>query len=134
MASANLKSAGIDLMISNNTPLKLLYAGGLDESKGIERFMEATERVDAPFEIHICGKGTLAETLKAMCDASRHDAVFHGLVDRDQLVELQTICHVGLNPHRIDLHSGGAWPFKVVEYLAGCGTVFCSQRDRKSVV
>ena len=112
------------------TPLKLLYAGGLDESKGIDRFLAAVELVDYPLEIHICGRGPLAVSLERRCFESRHDARFHGLVSREQLVEFQTQCHVGLNPHRTDLHEGGAWPFKVVEYLAGCGTVFCSRSGK----
>jgi glycosyltransferase involved in cell wall biosynthesis len=112
---------------SEARPIKLLYSGGLDESKGIDRFMVAIEEINYPIELHICGAGHLADDLKRYCTESRHNAFFHGLVDRGQLVELQSRCDVGLNPHRSDLHEGGSWPFKVAEYLAGCGTVFCSR-------
>ncbi len=116
--------------ISPDAPLKLLYSGGLDKSKGIDRFLKAAEQIKTPLEIHICGTGPLADEVKVLCERSRHKAIFHGLVEQNQLTSLQTHCHVGLNPHRSDLHGGGVWPFKVVEYIAGCGTVFCCRTGR----
>jgi len=116
--------------ISPDAPLKLLYSGGLDKSKGIDRFYKAAEQINTPLEIHICGTGPLADEIKVLCERSRHKTIFHGLVEQNQLIQLQTHCQVGLNPHRSDLHGGGAWPFKVAEYLAGCGTVFCCRSGK----
>ncbi|MHB9149542.1 MAG: glycosyltransferase [Thermoleophilia bacterium] len=110
----------------SNRPLRLLYAGGLDISKGIDRFLEAVELVDFPLEIHVCGHGPHDGAIRGLCSSSRHDVTFHGLVSRDELIGQMVQADVGINPHRSDLHRGGSWPFKVVEYLAACGTVFCN--------
>jgi glycosyltransferase involved in cell wall biosynthesis len=106
--------------------LRLIYAGGLDPSKGVDLFLRAVEQIDSPLEIHICGKGPLEEKIVKLCSTSRHVATFHGLVSRKELLELMVHADVGVNAHRSDLHEGGSWPFKVVEYLATCGTVFCN--------
>lgn len=111
---------------SKTASLRIIYAGGLDESKGIDRFLLAVEMIDTPLEIHVCGSGPLEQTIANLCLASRHAATFHGLVPREELVALMIRADVGINPHRSDLHGGGSWPFKVVEYLAACGTVFCN--------
>ena len=114
-------------VLEKRKSLSILYAGGLDHSKGIFRFMEAMDQIEFPLDIHICGVGSLAGSLKVMCQRSRHRSTFHGFIDRQRLADLMTSVDVGINPHRSDLHEGGTWPFKVVEYLAACGTVFCNQ-------
>ena len=111
-------------------PLRLIYAGGLDASKGIDLFLEAIEYIKTPLEIHICGRGPLEKKIVKLSLKSRHRVVFHGLVEREELISLMVQVDVGVNPHRSDLHEGGTWPFKVMEYLAACGTVFCNNSAR----
>ena len=114
-----------------NSPLKLLYCGNLDESKGVDMMMEAVELIAHPLEIHICGKGPLAEKLEQMCQNSRHSAIFHGLVSAEELIKYQISADIAVNPHRKAWHSKGeVWPFKVVEYLAACGVVISSRTGR----
>lgn len=108
-----------------NQPIKLIYAGGLDASKGIDRFIEAIDSINEPIKMVVCGIGVLDERIKELCRSSRHDIQFLGLISRDEMIKLMIWADVGINPHRNDLHNGGTWPFKVVEYLGACGTVFC---------
>jgi glycosyltransferase involved in cell wall biosynthesis len=117
----------INRVVNKKKSLKCVYAGGFDISKGIDRFLQAVQKIDRSLEIHICGKGRLKEEIKELSKSSKHEIVFHGLVRREELIQLLNECDIGLNPHRSDLHEGGSWPFKVVEYLAGCGTVFCNR-------
>jgi len=124
MVAASSQSVCTDLY--SQRPLRLIYAGGLDASKGIDLFLEAIEEIDSPLEIHVFGRGPLEKKINRLCRESRHLAIFHGLVTREELHIEMSISDVGINAHRSDLHEGGTWPFKVVEYLALCGTVFCN--------
>jgi len=112
--------------MDQRSPIKMVYSGGLDESKGISRFLIAIEHINYPLEIHICGKGPLELPLREQAKTSRHKVIFHGFLSREMLLELQVSCHIGLNPHLTTIHNGGSFPFKVVEYLAACGAAFCS--------
>lgn len=110
--------------------LKLLYCGNLDQSKGVDLLMDAVDLLDYPLEVHICGKGPLESELKRRCDQCKHPAYFHGLVSNEELILLQTSADITVNPHRISLHRGTLWPFKVVEYLACCGVVICAKTGK----
>ena len=111
--------------------LRLLYAGGLSPSKGVDILMDAVERVDHALEVHICGRGPMADEISRRCRESRHDATFHGQVPRETLVKLLASADICVNPHRTKWHSEGTlWPFKVVEYLAACGVVVSARTGR----
>jgi glycosyltransferase involved in cell wall biosynthesis len=107
--------------------LKLLYCGNLDASRGIDMFIEAMNEVEYPLEIHISGKGPLEDKILQLIKTSRHKIEFHGLVSREFLTKLQTSVDIGLNPHLSCEHGGVLWPFKIIEYIAGCGVVFCAR-------
>jgi glycosyltransferase involved in cell wall biosynthesis len=112
-------------------PLRLIYAGGLDSSKGLDRFLEALLGIShsCKVEMRICGSGPQEQLVKELCRRSGGQVEFLGLVPRSELLNQLLWADVGINPHRSDLHDGGTWPFKVVEYLATCGTVFCSKTN-----
>lgn len=73
----------------------------------------------------VCGVGLLDKRINQLCKSGRHDIQFLGLVSKYEVIKLMIWGDVGVNPHRNDLHNDGTWPFKVVEYLGTCGTVFC---------
>jgi glycosyltransferase involved in cell wall biosynthesis len=110
-------------------PIRMIYAGGLDPSKGIDRFLRAIDRIEASVDMVVCGQGVLQNEIEDLCRKSRHKVTFRGLVSRQELIELMVAADVGINPHRSDMHKGGSWPFKVIEYLGTCGTVFCSNTN-----
>jgi len=107
----------------------LVYAGGFDESKGIDRFLRALEEIGVELEMQVCGTGPQSELIRELCLSSKHNIKFRGLVDRAEMLEIFNWADVGINPHRSDMHCGGSWPFKVIEYLAIIGTVFCSRTN-----
>jgi glycosyltransferase involved in cell wall biosynthesis len=111
-------------------PLRCIYAGHLDLDKGPDLLLAAAELIDHPLEIHVCGFGPAEREIREACARSRHRAVFHGVVSREELVLLLTTADIGVSPHRTAQHRGTVWPFKIVEYLAGCGVVVCSRTGR----
>ena len=120
-----------DQVWSPSRPLRLIYAGGLDASKGLDRFLEALLGLGLPYsiEMRICGSGYQELLIKDICRRSGGQVQFLGLISRAALLDQLLWADVGINPHRSDLHNGGTWPFKVVEYLATCGTVFCNNSN-----
>jgi len=112
---------------NDGRPKRLIYAGNLDISKGVDIFMEAVELIEHPLEIHVCGKGSQENVIAQMCRKSRHKATFHGVVSRERLYELLTSADIAVNPHRLSWDKGAVWPFKVAEYLAACGVVVCAR-------
>lgn len=112
-------------------PLRFIYAGGMDSSKGIALFLKALlgMKLSMPIQMRVCGAGPQEMLIKKLCDASDGQIKFLGLVPRAALLESLFWADVGINPHKSDIHNGGTWPFKVVEYLAACGIVFCSNTN-----
>lgn len=116
--------------------LRMIYAGGMDESKGIDRFLIALKdvRFDFPIELVVCGSGPLSKQIDNLChqNISNIKINFLGAVSRGELIEHLCWADVGINPHRGDLHGGNSWPFKIVEYLALSGTVFSNATNKIS--
>lgn len=109
-----------------NESLKIIYAGGLDKSKGIDLFLKALDFIDYDIEMIICGTGPIEKQIQNLCKTNKHTIKFLGVVDRNELIKYLYWADIGINCH-LDIHSGGSWPFKVIEYLATCGTVFSSR-------
>lgn len=114
--------------------LRLIYAGGMDSSKGVDRFLKALKdvRFDFSVELEVYGHGPMSEKIAKFSQQQlpNIEIRFIGAVSRAQLVNRLCWADVGINPHRSDLHNGGSWPFKVVEYLALCGTVFSNKTNK----
>ena len=114
--------------------LRLIYAGGMDSSKGVDRFLKALKdvRFDFSVELEVYGHGPMGEEIAKFSQQKlpNTEIRFIGAVSRAQLINRLCWADVGINPHRSDLHNGGSWPFKVVEYLALCGTVFSNKTNK----
>ena len=56
--------------------IRLIYAGGLDASKGLDRFLTAFSRLQAsdslsyPIEMCICGSGSQDRLIEELCEHS----------------------------------------------------------------
>lgn len=98
-------------------PLRFLFAGSLQASKGVDTLCAAWAEAELPgCELHIVGEGPLLSQLKAAFDD--HPTIrFHGFVSRKRLLELFTQAHVLVNPHRVAGEVGAIFPFKLIEYL-----------------
>ncbi len=107
-----------------DSPLRVLFAGTIQPSKGIDLLCEAWERghfQDA--ELHIVGDGPMRSQLEQRFKESH--IRFHGFVPRGQLVRMLAEASVCVNPHRAgQVKPGSVFPFKMIEYLAvGCPVV-----------
>jgi glycosyltransferase involved in cell wall biosynthesis len=73
--------------VNRSGPFRLLFAGQLEEHKGILFLLRALNTIDVPFELHIAGDGTLRKEIEEHC---MHDVrlVFHGFVALDPMLEL----------------------------------------------
>jgi glycosyltransferase involved in cell wall biosynthesis len=116
--------------------LRIIYAGGMDESKGIDRFLMALQNVVLDYEVElvVCGHGPMSKKVSDLCQQNIQGMRirFLGVVSREELINCLCWADVGINPHRSDFHKGGSWPFKVAEYLALCGTVFSNRTNKIS--
>ncbi len=101
-----------------NSPLELLFVGGLDEQKGVMRCLEITEKLilkNVQVKLTLVGDGPLRETYVAWAaDHGLEKQVrFVGWLPRDALVEFYSKAHVLVLPS----HSEG-WPKVLSEAMA----------------
>jgi glycosyltransferase involved in cell wall biosynthesis len=96
----------------------VLFAGTHIESNGVGALIDAWKQMNLPgWELHITGHGHLTPTLKAAA-AGVPSIVFHGLVQRSELVTLLTSAKICINPHKVSEQPGIVFAFKIIEYLA----------------
>lgn len=78
-------------------PLRLLFAGQLEEHKGIRFLLETLSSMEVPFELHIAGEGSLSQEV---ADWSSRDAqvIYHGFVSLRHLFDLFDLCDVTVVP------------------------------------
>jgi glycosyltransferase involved in cell wall biosynthesis len=102
-------------------PLRVLYAGGLTEGKGVRLLMEAWRGIGDGLSLTVIGEGPLRDTVREAA-ASSTNITFLGRVDRSTLEHELEIADVCVNPHLTGSgQSEDCFPFKVAEYLAaGC--------------
>jgi glycosyltransferase involved in cell wall biosynthesis len=130
---------------------RVVFAGTHIESNGVGPLIDAWKELNPPgWELHITGHGHLTDRLKAAAE-SAPSVVFHGLVERDQLVELLVSARVCINPHKVTEKGGVVFAFKIIEYLAAgahvittpmgalessleCGITYMADNARSSIV
>jgi glycosyltransferase involved in cell wall biosynthesis len=94
------------------------FAGTHIESNGVAGLIEAWKRLDIPgWELHVTGQGHLTPSLQAAA-VGAPTIVFHGLVDRPELVSILSSARICINPHRVGDVPGAVFAFKIIEYLA----------------
>jgi glycosyltransferase involved in cell wall biosynthesis len=71
----------------------------------------------ADWELHITGYGEQTDALRELVKGTR-SIVFHGLVDRPELVRLLCSAKICMNPHDVSQTPGNVFAFKIIEYLA----------------
>ena len=85
---------------TDSSSYRLLYAGQLTYSKGIDVLIDAVKQIDDDnLELHILGKGPERESLEAR--ATGNDQIkFHGFVSEDELVRQYAIADFTVIPSR----------------------------------
>lgn len=97
---------------------RILFSGTHIESNGIANLIAAWR--SAPihgWELHITGQGQLTSALRQMAE-NVPGVIFHGLLTRQELVELMSSAKICINPHTVSKTPGIVFAFKIIEYLA----------------
>src|SRR6516162_8100120 len=96
----------------------VLFSGTHSPANGVAELIGAWRRVCLPnWELHITGYGHLTESLKQMA-RKVPGVVFHGLIDRSELVRLVCTAKICINPFVKTPAPGSVFAFKIIEYLA----------------
>jgi glycosyltransferase involved in cell wall biosynthesis len=102
----------------------VLFSGTHQHANGVGELINGWRSVGIPgWELHITGHGGLTESLRKMAE-NIPGIVFHGLVSREELVNLMCSAKICINPHAVSQTPGNVFAFKIIEYLAsGAHTV-----------
>ena len=96
----------------------VLFSGTHIASNGVAQLIDGWRSVGLrDWELHITGYGELTDSLRRMARDVR-GIVFHGLIDRLDLVQLMCSAKVCINPHQVSQTPGNVFAFKIIEYLA----------------
>jgi glycosyltransferase involved in cell wall biosynthesis len=82
---------------ADGSPLRLLFAGQLEEHKGILLLLRALNASDIPFELHIAGEGSLADVVEGWAKRDRR-ITYHGFVSLEHLMRLLAVVDAALVP------------------------------------
>jgi hypothetical protein len=97
----------------------VLFSGTHTHSNGVAELIQAWEASAPPdWELHITGHGEATPTLRRLAEGKR-GIVFHGLVGRNDLVNLLCSAKICVNPHAVSKTPGNVFAFKIIEYLGG---------------
>jgi hypothetical protein len=114
---------GDDLSQANKQPTggrlsRILFSGTHIESNGVANLIAAwrTAPVDG-WELHVTGHGELTPALRQMAE-NVPSVVFHGLISRQELIDLMSSAKICINPHAVSQTPGNVFAFKIIEYLA----------------
>lgn len=100
---------------------RVLFSGTHVQSNGVAELIEAWSLANIPgWELHITGQGKLTDQFRRMAENKR-GIVFHGMIERTDLVRLMASAKIGINPHAVSQSPGNVFAFKIIEYL-GAGT------------
>jgi|SRR6202795_1511760 len=99
-------------------PNRILFSGTHVASNGVAQLIAGWQaaRLDG-WELHITGQGELTGALRQMAE-NVPGVVFHGLISRQELVELMSSAKICINPHAVSQTPGNVFAFKIIEYLA----------------
>ena len=101
----------------------VLFAGTHDATNGVAELIEAWRVTRIPdWELHITGHGEMTEELRKRAK-DLEGIQFHGLVNRETLVNLLSSARICINPHAVSRTPGNLFAFKIIEYLAAGANV-----------
>jgi glycosyltransferase involved in cell wall biosynthesis len=82
-----------------NEPIRIIYSGSLDYERGVPLLLDYLEsnEVHPNAEFHITGQGHFTNRIYEICEKSKGQVTFHGILPREDLSRLQRSCHFGLN-------------------------------------
>lgn len=106
-----------------NAPVRLLLAGGMHYSKGVDLIIKALSYIKFPCELLLYGSGSLEPDSEALLEdvPSYHKVLMRGFTRHDELIKIMTEnADILINSTRnmgVEPNSEG-YPFKMMEYAS----------------
>jgi glycosyltransferase involved in cell wall biosynthesis len=96
----------------------VLFSGTHNSANGVQELIAAWRMMEmSDWQLHITGYGDMTESLRRTAEGNT-GIIFHGLVSRQELVDLTASAKICISPQRVSPTLGDQFPFKVIEYLA----------------
>lgn len=107
---------------SINSCVRFLYAGTLDETRGVDLLLDAISLIPIDgWALDISGAGPLESRVRELASNPKYieKVFFHSVLDSRKYLNLISNAHVGLNPQRLnDPISAVTFPSKIFSYLS----------------
>lgn len=103
----------------NDDLKRILYTGSLHERNGIMNLVSAFLKLDnVNYRLIICGEGDSKRKIEEIAKKDKR-VIYKGLVNRNEVLELQKKCDLLVNPRTSDgEYTKYSFPSKTMEYLA----------------
>ena len=107
---------------SSKSCVRFLYAGTLDETRGVDLLLDAIPLISIDgWALDISGAGPLEPRVREFISNPRYKGkvFFHSVLEPSRYSDLISNAHVGLNPQRVnDPVSSVTFPSKIFSYLS----------------
>lgn len=114
-----------DEVLKVNSKLNFSYIGSLYQTRNLDNFFKALERISIsiPYEINLYG--WIAEDILARIKKMNNKNIkIHGMISRQQAIEKAQLANVLLLVQHTDLRSKKTIPFKTYDYLNSENLIF----------
>ena len=96
----------------------VVFSGTHIRENGVRELITAWKIAGlSDWQLHITGFGVMTEELRNMAQKDP-SIMFHGLVSREELLQLLCSARICINPHVVSPTPGNVFAFKIIEYLA----------------
>ncbi len=104
----------LNLMLNENEPIKLFYAGLLGVAQGVFELCQKIELENLNIEFHVFGDGAEKLKIEKFIENSNSKIFFHGMLDRVVLLEKIKQFDIAIVPLTKRIY--GSVPSKIFEY------------------
>ena len=111
------KVENFNLIIEENQPIKIFYAGLLGIAQGVYELCEKIDLKELNIELHLFGAGAEKSQIEALISSKKGKNIFfHGMMERNDLHEKLKTFDVAIVPLKVRIY--GSVPSKIFEYGA----------------
>ncbi len=109
------KSEKMDLITTDDEPIKLFYAGLLGVAQGVLELCEKIDLSHQNIELHIFGDGAEKTQIEALISSGKAQNIhFHGMLERATLLDRLKSFDIAIVPLKTRIY--GSVPSKIFEY------------------
>ena len=111
------KVENFNVIIEENQPIKIFYAGLLGIAQGVYELCEKIDLKGLNIELHLFGAGAEKSQIEALISSKKGKNIFfHGMMERNDLHEKLKTFDVAIVPLKVRIY--GSVPSKIFEYGA----------------